>query len=92
VNCNQELRIELLSVIKFHRETEPTLIRYNILTWLYTKYTNAETCDYAAKTLYTYYATQGTPRHGVRDFALALCKLSAHRTGVIKLCSAEQCR
>jgi hypothetical protein len=30
VNCNQQLCIELLSVIKFHRETEPTLIRYNI--------------------------------------------------------------
>jgi hypothetical protein len=30
VNCSQELCIELLSVIKFHRETEPTLIRYNI--------------------------------------------------------------
>jgi hypothetical protein len=30
VNCNQQLCIELLSVIKFHRETEPTHIRYNI--------------------------------------------------------------
>jgi hypothetical protein len=24
VNCNQQLCIELLSVIRFHRETEPT--------------------------------------------------------------------
>jgi hypothetical protein len=31
VISNQQLCIELLSVIKFHRETEPTLIRYNIL-------------------------------------------------------------
>jgi hypothetical protein len=29
VNCNQQLCIEFLSVIKFHRETEPTLIHYN---------------------------------------------------------------
>jgi hypothetical protein len=30
VNCNQQLCFELLSVIKSHRETEPTQIRYNI--------------------------------------------------------------